>query len=139
MGAAVGKGFATGLTFGLAGSEVVDGYEMSVSYTPVGGSPMCRKYKHAIHTTIGALKAPSGMQPAPLADAFDQVVEDMLLNFLRDFQQQVAVRGLRDSPSREMASSKGQREAPEHQAFLLRNSALSSKAENGLRKTLKDP
>jgi len=87
IGSAVGKGFATGLTFGLAGSEVVDGYEMTVIYTPAGGSPTTRFYKHAIHSTIGAHAPPPGMQPVPLADAFDQVVEEMLLNCLRDFQR----------------------------------------------------
>ena len=87
IGGAVGKGFATGLTFGLAGSEVVDGYEMTVIYTPAGGSPTTKVYKHAIHSTIGAHAPPPGMQPVPLADAFDQVVEEMLLNCLRDFQR----------------------------------------------------
>ena len=88
IGAAVGKGFATGLTFGLAGSHVVDGYELTATYTPVNGNPVIRTYKHAIHSTIGAHSAPKGMEPVPLVDAFDQVVEEMLLNFLRDLQAQ---------------------------------------------------
>jgi hypothetical protein len=87
IGGAVGKGVGTGLTLGLAGSEVVDGYEMTAIYTPTGGSPVTKTYKHAIHTTIGVHSAPEGMEPVPSADAFDQVVEDMLLNFLRDLQK----------------------------------------------------
>lgn len=90
VGAAVGKGLATGLTLGLAGSEVVDGYEMTVTYTPAGGASTVRKYKHAIHTTIGAHAAPKGMESVPLADAFDRVVEEMLLNFFRDTQRDSA-------------------------------------------------
>ena len=87
IGGAVGKGVGTGLTFGLAGSAVVDGYEMTAIYTPVGGSPVTKTYKHAIHSTVGLHSAPKGMEPVPIADAFDQVVEDMLLNFLRDLQK----------------------------------------------------
>ncbi|MCG3174984.1 MAG: hypothetical protein GMKNLPBB_03318 [Myxococcota bacterium] len=86
VGAAFGKGFATGLTFGLAGSQVVDGYIMTATYTPLGGVPTTREYKHAIHSTVGMHSAPEGMVAVPLADAFDQVVEEMLLNYLRDLQ-----------------------------------------------------
>lgn len=96
LGGAVGKGFATGLTFGLAGSEVVDNYEMIVTHTPPEGVPITRKYQHAIHTTIGAHKPPPGMEPVPLADAFDQVVEEMLLNFLRDLQRKTPGQTLPD-------------------------------------------
>ncbi|MCG3173239.1 MAG: hypothetical protein GMKNLPBB_01417 [Myxococcota bacterium] len=86
VGAAFGKGFATGLTFGLAGSQVTDGYIMTAIYTPLGGVPTTREYKHAIHSTVGLRSAPEGLVAVPLADAFDQIVEDMLLNYLRDLQ-----------------------------------------------------
>jgi hypothetical protein len=91
IGAAIGKGIGTGLTFGLAGSHVVDGYVMTVTYTPPGMQPISRQYKHAIHSTIGVHSAPEGMQPVPIGDAFDQVIEDMLLNFLRDLQKEGSV------------------------------------------------
>jgi hypothetical protein len=88
MGAAVGKGFATGLTLGLAGSEVVDNYEMTIVYRPANGESISKQYRHAIHTTIGAHSAPAGMEAVPPTDAFDQVVEEMLLNFIQGLQKE---------------------------------------------------
>ena len=91
IGAAVGKGIATGLTLGLVGSEVVDGYEMRAVYTPAEGSPLTKNYKHAIHSIVGLHSAPAGMEPVAIQVAFEQVVEDMLLNFLRDLQRENAL------------------------------------------------
>ena len=91
LGAAAGKGVGTGLTFGLAGSEVVDNYEMTVVYTPVAGSPITKTYKHALHTTIGVHSAPPNLEPVPRELAFDQVMQDMLLNFLSDLQKEGAL------------------------------------------------
>lgn len=87
MGKAVGKGIGTGLTFGLAGSLVTDGYEFKATYRPVGKDPVVRNYKHAIHTTVGNKKGPPGLQPVPVGQAFDMVVEDLVLNLLRDLQK----------------------------------------------------
>ena len=52
---AFSKGFVTGLTFGLAGSEVSDGYVCTARYI-VGASNenIVKQARHAIHTTIGA-------------------------------------------------------------------------------------
>jgi hypothetical protein len=50
---AASKGFVTGLTFGLAGSAVTDGYVCTVSYLPAGQStPVVKTARHAIHATI---------------------------------------------------------------------------------------
>jgi hypothetical protein len=87
MGASRAKGFGTGLTLGLVGSEVVDGYVMTATYAPPNGTPITKSYNHAIHTTIGVHGAPEGMEPMPLPAAFRKVVEDMLLNFFRDVQK----------------------------------------------------
>ncbi|MCB2036598.1 MAG: hypothetical protein KDF56_06795 [Ottowia sp.] len=55
------KGFLAGLTLGVAGSTVTDGYVCTVTYTGPGGpSPIVRKSKHAIHTALGAEGAPAG-------------------------------------------------------------------------------
>jgi len=88
LGEARAKGFATGFTFGAAGSDVVDNYEMTAVYTPADGSPITKTYKHALHTTFGAHSAPPGLEPVPRELAFDQIMEDMLLNFLSDLQKQ---------------------------------------------------
>lgn len=91
LGGAAGKGVGTGLTLGLAGSEVVDNYEMTVVYTPAAGSPITKIYKHALHTTIGVHSAPPNLEPVPRELAFDQVMQDMLLNFLSDLQKEGAL------------------------------------------------
>jgi hypothetical protein len=56
---AFSKGFATGLTFGLAGNTVTDGYVCTLDYSAAaGGQPIQVKTRHAIHTNVGAKKAP---------------------------------------------------------------------------------
>lgn len=87
LGDAAGKGFVTGLTFGASGSEVVDAYEMTASLELPGRSPAERRYQHAIHTVIGSHAAPANMEPLPLSQAFDRVVQDMIFNFIRDLQK----------------------------------------------------
>jgi hypothetical protein len=63
---AAAKGFATGLTLGLAGSEVTDGYVCTVEYLPASGaSKITVTEHHAIHTTIGAHSAPTNSTRAP--------------------------------------------------------------------------
>jgi len=57
---AFSKGFVTGLTFGLAGSQVSDGYVCTVTYIkPQQPDAIVKLARHAIHTTIGASAAPS--------------------------------------------------------------------------------
>ena len=86
MGAAAGKGFGTGLTFGLVGSTVTDAYEMSVVIT-VGTDTFSRtSIRHAIHTTIGNATVPAGLEAVPAQVAFERVVEQMLLRALQDYQ-----------------------------------------------------
>jgi hypothetical protein len=58
---AFSKGFMTGLTFGLAGSTVTDGYLCTVSYTAPGASvAVIKTSKHALHTALGSAGAPPG-------------------------------------------------------------------------------
>ncbi len=70
---------------------MVDNYEMTAVYTPADGTPITKKYKHALHSTIGAHSAPAGMEPVPRELAFDQIMEDMLLNLLCDLQHEGAL------------------------------------------------
>ncbi|HUI61556.1 MAG TPA: hypothetical protein VLX90_15110 [Steroidobacteraceae bacterium] len=63
---AMAKGFGTGLTFGLAGSEVTDGYICTVDYLGAPGSARISKVvHHAIHATVGAHAAPANSTKAP--------------------------------------------------------------------------
>lgn len=57
---AFGKGFVTGLTFGLAGSQVSDGYVLTMKYIPTAQAPAINKTaRHAIHAVLGAKEAPA--------------------------------------------------------------------------------
>ncbi len=85
------KGFGTGLTFGAADSLVTDYYEITIEYGNGNGngngSQFTQKYKHALHTTTGNEDAPfDSVQPTTPSDAFGTVVEQTLLNFVKDMQ-----------------------------------------------------
>lgn len=88
VAAAAAKGFGTGLTFGAAGSMVHDNYEFTFSYRNARNQQTRKVYQHAIHTTIGNADGPPGMTPTNLADAFSRVVEDVVLNFVKEVQDQ---------------------------------------------------
>lgn len=80
------KGFVTGLTFGLAGSVVTDGYICTISYLPAGQStPIVKTARHAIHTTIGVSSPPPGAQKsASIRAAIDKMTRDVLSNALKE-------------------------------------------------------
>lgn len=61
---AASKGFVAGLTFGIAGQTVGDGYECTLRYTPGrnGAAALEQKSKHVIYTSIGATGPPPGAQ-----------------------------------------------------------------------------
>ena len=88
IGDAVAKGVGTGLTFGAAGSMVTDGYVFTATYRPVGKDPVQKVYRHALHTTIGNASGPAGLTPMTVQEAFDTVVQDLVLNFLLDLQKE---------------------------------------------------
>jgi len=83
---AFSKGFATGLTFGLAGNQVTDGYVCTVNYQSVAGGPMLEtKVRHAIHTTIGAKKAPdNGVKAKSILEAVNTMTTQIVGNGLKD-------------------------------------------------------
>ena len=72
---AAAKGFGTGLTLGLVGSEVVDGYICTATYTAASGAPQVVKTeRHAIRSTVGNASAPTG---ATKASSFVEAVNVM--------------------------------------------------------------
>lgn len=84
---AAAKGFGTGLTFGLAGTTVMDAYEMSIEIT-VGDKKVGRTgIKHAIYTAIGNTSVPDNVEVFPINVAFGKVVEQMVVRSLRDMQK----------------------------------------------------
>lgn len=83
---AASQGFVTGLTFGLAGSAVSDGYVCTVSYLPAGQSaPIVKTARHAIHTTLGNANPPAGaVKSENVAAAVHKMTRDVLSNALKE-------------------------------------------------------
>jgi hypothetical protein len=86
---AAAQGFVTGLTFGLAGSAVSDGYVCTVNYLQPGQTQaIVATAKHAIHTTLGNAAAPAGAVKAESAEqAVRKMTREVLSNALRDLSQ----------------------------------------------------
>ena len=82
------KGFGTGLTLGAAGSMVTDFYEIKIEIYMGDETPLTKTYNHAIVTTIGNKPAPLNVEPTTVSDAFGKVVEDAVLNFVKEMQAQ---------------------------------------------------
>lgn len=83
---AAAQGFVTGLTFGLAGTAVTDGYICQVSYLGAGqATPLTASARHAIHTTLGNASAPAGAEKAANGEAAVRTMTRQILsNALRD-------------------------------------------------------
>lgn len=83
---AYGKGFVTGLTFGIAGNVVTDGYICELSYLPAGQTqPIVKRERHAIHTAIGNASPPAGAEKSPdVRTAVRKMTRDIVSNALKD-------------------------------------------------------
>ena len=77
------KGFATGLTFGLAGNMVTDGYVCTATYTAPGAAAQKKEVNHALHTTLGNAEGPPGLTARKPDEAFPIIVRQMTLNALQ--------------------------------------------------------
>jgi hypothetical protein len=80
------KGFVTGLTFGLAGTAVTDGYVCTLQYLPAGQDKIITATaKHAIHTTIGnASPPPTAKKSADMGEAVKTMTHEILSTALSD-------------------------------------------------------
>lgn len=89
---AAARGFVTGLTFGLAGNTVTDGYICTMTYL-LGGQKIVKTVRHAIHTTLGAQGAPVKAEASPtIRDAIDKMIRQIVLNGLNDLSNDPAFR-----------------------------------------------
>lgn len=90
---AAGKGFVTGLTFGLAGSTVVDYYVCRISYLPRGKSkPVAVTSRHAIRSTIGASSAPpNAIKAQNLDEAIRTMTRQIVSTALNNLSQTAAL------------------------------------------------
>jgi hypothetical protein len=83
---AAAKGAGTGLTFGLIGSTVQDNYELTMTMTINGQTITKSGIKNSIFTTVGNAAAPDGVQTSPVEVAFSKVLEQMILQALKDVE-----------------------------------------------------
>lgn len=84
---AASKGFVAGLTFGIAGQTVGDGYECTLRYTPgrTGAPPFERRGKHVIYTSLGSGSPPAGaLKSASIEDAVTTMLRQLLSRTLND-------------------------------------------------------
>ena len=83
---AAGKGFATGLTFGLAGSTVIDYYICTVEFIPgPGAAKVTKEIKHQIITTLGLTKAPENtVKTKGINDAVLTMTRHVVTNGVND-------------------------------------------------------
>jgi hypothetical protein len=85
---AMSKGFGAGLTFGAKGTAVTDFYQVTIQLTQ-GDKVIEKQYDHALHTTIGNKEAPvKNVAPQKLNDGFSSVIEDVILEFIKEMQAQ---------------------------------------------------
>jgi len=90
---AASKGFVAGLTFGIAGQTVGDGYECTLRYTPgrSGATPLEQKSKHVIYTNIGAAGPPAGAQKvASVEEAVTTMLRQLISRTLNPLSQDPA-------------------------------------------------
>lgn len=91
---AFSKGFVTGLTFGLAGSQVSDGYVCTIKYLPSPQDAAINKTaRHAIHTVMGAKEGPNnGTKVENLEVAVKTMTRQVVSTALDDLSRDPAFR-----------------------------------------------
>ncbi len=87
LATAAAKGFGTGLTLGLIGSTVQDNYELTMTITIKGKTITKSGIKNSIFTTIGNAAAPDGVQTSPPGVTFSKVLEQMILQALKEMEE----------------------------------------------------
>lgn len=90
LGGAMVSGCISGLTLSFLGSKVTDNYVIESSYTLAGESPVSKQYKYGITSTSGLIvTGVEGVEPKKTTqDAFNEMVEQFILQWLSDLQQQ---------------------------------------------------
>lgn len=86
---AFSKGFVTGFTFGIAGSQVTDGYVCTARYVnDVSAQAIVKQARHAIHTTVGNSATPTNATKAKdTKEAVTAMSRQVVSNVLNDLSQ----------------------------------------------------
>lgn len=80
------KTLPAGLTSGLTGSRGAIVYSFTTYYQPPGGDVVKKVYPHAIHIVDGVSPQLGEALPMTASHAVDTMVEQVVLHFLRDLQ-----------------------------------------------------
>jgi hypothetical protein len=80
------KTLPEGLSSGLVGSRGAIVYSFTAAYQPPGKEGLKKVYPHAVHIVEGTNPALGDSMPMTASHAVDAVVEQVVLNFLRDLQ-----------------------------------------------------
>jgi hypothetical protein len=92
-GDAAAKGFVAGLTFGLAGQTVGDGYTCTIRYSSprAGTGALVKQGQHVIYTSIGTGGPPTGAQKvASVDEAVTTMLRQLISRTLNDLSQDPA-------------------------------------------------
>lgn len=87
------KGFVAGLTFGIAGQTVADGYECTMRYTPAreNAQPLQHSGKHVIYTSVGSTSPPpGGLKVSGVEEAVTTMIRQIISRTLNDLAQNPA-------------------------------------------------
>jgi hypothetical protein len=88
---AFSKGFIAGLTFGIAGQTVGDGYECTVRYSRDGAPPVTRIGKHVIYTSVGSAGPPPGAtKMSGVEEAVTTMLRQVISRTLNELSQDSA-------------------------------------------------
>ncbi len=79
---------ATKLPLWMMGKTITDTYEMSLFITTGGKTVSQTGIHQAIHTAIGNMVVPSGIESFPHDKAFGKMLEQMILKALTDLQKE---------------------------------------------------
>jgi hypothetical protein len=86
------KKIRTGLTFYAARSMNTDYYVFTGTLYAPQKAAVTKKYNHAIYLPAGDTKPPEGLKPMKPDEALDAIVEQLVLNFLKDLQAEGCLR-----------------------------------------------
>lgn len=84
-----GSGYVTGATLGAIGTDTVDPYTFVATYRTPGSDPITRQYEHRLYSKIGGARAANNSSEwTSIRQAYDKIVEELILRFLKDLQTQ---------------------------------------------------
>ncbi|CAM3563536.1 hypothetical protein [Parendozoicomonas haliclonae] len=78
------------MSLGLIGASLADYYEIRITLDGKNGSFYNKNYSHAIYTQAGNTVSKPLEESKPISpqDAFDKIIEQVIIQFIKDMQSQ---------------------------------------------------